>query len=181
MHKAVIFLSVVLILAMAAMGAYIWQNEQDKKSLLAQIATPEPSPLVFEVPTSTPEPLAASNSGTVPNTATTGSITGSISFPSEGIPAMEVCAEDSVTAKTYCTDEMLEDAQYQNGMGYRLDVPAGQYTVYAKLPNDSYKAYYNEFVTCGLSVDCPSHKAIMVKVTAGNATSKVDPQDWYNQ
>lgn len=181
MHKAVIFLSVVLILAMAAMGAYIWQNEQDKKALLAQIASPEPSPLVFDIPTSTPEPLRASDSSTTANSMPTGSITGSLSFPSEGIPDMEVCAEDSMTAKTYCTDELLEDAQYQNGMGYRLDVPAGQYTVYAKLPNDSYKSYYSEFVTCGLNANCPSHKPITVKVTAGNTTSKVDPQDWYNQ
>lgn len=179
MNKLVYFLTAVLILSMIAMGAYIWQNEQDKQSLRSQLATPTPTPQEFEVPTATPlaSPMASNSADQV----STGSIIGSISFPSEQIPEMQVCAENTNSAQTYCTDEMLEDSQYQNGLGYRLDVPEGSYTVYAKLPNDSYKAYYSEFVTCGLKASCVSHDPITIVVTADKTTDNIDPQDWYNQ
>lgn len=65
-------------------------------------------------------------------------------------------------------------------------VPAGKYYVYAYIPGGGggydadYRAYYDKFVTCGMSVSCTSHKWIVVTVKAGKTTSKVDPQDWYN-
>jgi len=51
------------------------------------------------------------------------------------------------------------------------------------VPNfgNGYKAYYSEFVTCGLSVDCASHEPIIVEVKSGQTTDGVNPQDWYNQ
>lgn len=180
MHKATIFLSIVLLLAMAAMGAYIWQNEQDKKALMAQLnAVPEPQPL--EVPSilsNTEEDLTATETATPSDS---GTITGSLSFPSEQIPELEVCAENLATHQEICTTDMLKEAQYTYGVGYKLDVPAGSYYVYAKLPNDSYKAYYNEFVECGLSVECKSHTPIEVTVTTDEVTTGIDPQDWYNR
>jgi len=48
-------------------------------------------------------------------------------------------------------------------------------------PGDDYKAYYSEFVTCGLSVNCPSHKPIPVAVKTGETVNDIDPQDWYKQ
>ena len=127
----------------------------------------------------------ADNGGEEKPAPTTGTIEGSLSFPSEGIPSnLTVCAENNSTKKKYCTKEHLQDEKYTIGVGYKIEVPAGKYLVFAYLPPDTGKpadrAYYNEFVTCGLSVDCTSHKPIVVTVTAGKTTSGVDPQDWYN-
>ncbi len=42
-----------------------------------------------------------------------------------------------------------------------------------------YRAYYSDFVTCGLNVNCPSHQPIAVEALAGK-TVTADPHDWYN-
>lgn len=43
------------------------------------------------------------------------------------------------------------------------------------------RAYYSDFVICGLDAKCRSHKPIVVEVTAGAAVKSVHPQDWYNR
>ena len=111
----------------------------------------------------------------------TGTIEGSLSYPSEGIPEdLIVCAENTVTEQSFCTSQHLKNSKYTYGVGYKLEVVEGVYLVYAKLPNEEQLAYYSEFVTCGLSVNCPSHKPIEVTVTGGETTTDVDPADWYN-
>ncbi len=192
MQKGTLFLSIVLIMMITAVGIYIWQNEQDKQQLLStidQITTvdtnaPSPTPS-DDLDINTQPTLVGSQSAMLATTsgelANYGTITGSLSFPSEEIPEMTVCAEAINTKEEFCTNERMTGDDYQYGLGYNLYLPAGEYFVYAKLANDPYKAYYSEFVTCGLSVDCPSHQPIKVTVTAGETTSGVDPQDWYNQ
>lgn len=115
--------------------------------------------------------------------AENGTIEGTLSYPSQFIPEdMQICAEDTNSADKYCTDEHIADSKYTTGFGYQLDVPAGTYNVYAYLQSDpEYRAYYNEFVTCGLSVDCESHQVIDVEVEAGETVSGIDPGDWYNR
>ncbi|KKS31192.1 hypothetical protein A2380_03295 [candidate division WWE3 bacterium RIFOXYB1_FULL_43_24] len=115
-----------------------------------------------------------------------GVITGSLGYPSEFIPeTMEVCAVSVVTPDTYCSDEHIKDSIYTNGVGYRITVPAGEYYVYAHVPNQpdqtgqTYKAYYSEFVECGMDVSCSSHEPVKVSVGQGQITDKIDPQDWY--
>lgn len=69
-------------------------------------------------------------------------------------------------------------------LSYKLKVPVGEYNVYSSLAdgvnklNDS-KAYYSEFVTCGLNVKCKSHKPIVVSVEKNKTVSGIDPVDWY--
>lgn len=110
-----------------------------------------------------------------------GKITGSLSFPSETIPEnMVVCAKNLQSGEEICTDAHIEGDQFTYGRGYELEVPTGTYEVFAYLPLDpNRKAYYNEFVTCGLSIDCESHEPIPVAVSAGQSVEGVDPQDWY--
>jgi len=112
----------------------------------------------------------------------TGFIEGSLSNPSEFIPEnMVICAENTATKKLYCTEEHLKDKKYTYGIGYKIEVPAGDYFIYAYLPEDKdYKAYYSEFVTCGFEVSCPSHEPIKVTVEINQTESNIDPQDWYN-
>ena len=114
-----------------------------------------------------------------------GTITGSLSYPSEFIPEkLTVCAENVYNRGIFCTQDHIKNAKYKYGVGYKLNLPTGSYYVYAYLPNDSsnkdvYKAYYSEFVLCGLDYSCQSHEPVSVDVKSGSSVSNVDPQDWY--
>lgn len=117
------------------------------------------------------------------NEGVTGKITGSLSYPSHGIPEiMQVCAENLSTKKVYCTDKQISGQQYQYGKGYEIVVPTGSYHVYQYIPaNDQYlsgKAYYTEFVTCGQTVGCDDHTKIVVQVKANQTVSNINPWDW---
>jgi hypothetical protein len=117
-----------------------------------------------------------------------GVIEGSLSYPSEFIPDdMTICAENLATKKIYCTDKHLNARKYRYKVGYKLAVPPGDYHVYAQLPDPArygatypkdYRAYYSEFVKCGMSVECKDHTPIVVIVKSGSTTSGVDPWDW---
>jgi hypothetical protein len=118
-----------------------------------------------------------------------GAIEGSLSYPSEFIPPdLTICAENLATRKIYSTRKHLKAKKYQYQMGYKLEVSPGDYHVFAYLPDPArygagyskdYRAYYSEFVKCGLSVNCTSHAPITIKVKSGETVSGVDPQDWY--
>jgi hypothetical protein len=111
----------------------------------------------------------------------TGFIKGSLSYPSEQIPPeLVTCAQLIEGNNTICTNEQISSEEFTYGIGYELKVPPGNYYVYSNIPNQDYKAYYSEFVTCGLSIECQSHKPIIVTVVEGKTVSNVDPHDWYN-
>lgn len=111
-----------------------------------------------------------------------GSISGTLSYPSEGIPAQRVCAElISDPATMHCTDtaDDVHDYTIRN-------VPPGRYYVRASIKNpaelgitDAGKAYWDQFVVCGLKYGCKDHTKIPVTVGSGQAVIGVDPQDWY--
>ena len=119
----------------------------------------------------------------------TGVIEGSLSYPSEFIPPdMTICAENLATKKIYSTNKHLKAKKYQYKVGYKLEVPPGDYHVYAYLPDPAkygasyskdYRAYYSEFVKYGMTENCPSHEPVVVKVKSGETVSGIDPQDWY--
>lgn len=159
-----------VLLVLVAGGAYYLGKRvapsSQKSGQIATSTTPKPTP--------TPTQSALQ----------TGTIEGSLSYPSEGIPQdLQVCAETLIGVQFECTSTHIQDSKYTYGSGYKLELPPGKYYVYAQVPsfNSGYKAYYSEFVTCGLSINCPSHKPIEVEVTAGATLTGVDPQDWYNQ
>ena len=118
-----------------------------------------------------------------------GVIEGSLSYPSEfNPPDMTICAENLATKKIYSTNKHLKAKKYQYKVGYKLEVPPGDYHVYAYLPDPAkygasyskdYRAYYSEFVKCGMTENCPSHEPVVVKVKSGETVSGIDPQDWY--
>jgi hypothetical protein len=119
-----------------------------------------------------------------------GVIEGSLSYPSEFIPDdMTICAEDLATKQIYSTNKHVKAKKYQYKVGYKLTVPPGDYHVYAQLPDPArygatytkdYRAYYSQFIKCGLSVECQDHTPIVVKVKSSETVSGIDPQDWYN-
>ena len=111
---------------------------------------------------------------------TTGTITGFVSYPSEFIPdGMTICAEPDADTDSYCTTELIEHAA--SLPTYELELPPGGYYVYAYDADGDpdYKAFYSEFVTCGLSIECTSHDPILVTVVAGETLEDIDPGDWY--
>jgi hypothetical protein len=117
-------------------------------------------------------------------TDVTGIIEGSLSYPDESIPSdMKVCAENIFYSdEIYCADQLINDPKYTNSTGYNITAPVGSYYVYSYLPSaPDQKAYYTEFVECGLSVDCTSHDELIIDVYPNETTDKVDPIDWYNQ
>ena len=124
---------------------------------------------------------------TTPDTVTVeevkvGTIEWSLSFPSEWIPPeIEICAKNTETEKSLCTTKHIKDPKYTYGTGYKIEVPAGKYTVTAQLPDSTYRGLYSEFVTCGLKADCPSHALITVLVIGGQTVENIDPTDWYSQ
>ncbi|MDP2045229.1 MAG: hypothetical protein Q8L00_03345 [Deltaproteobacteria bacterium] len=118
-----------------------------------------------------------------------GVIEGSLSYPSEFIPDdMTICAENLATKKIYCTNKHLNARKYRYKVGYKLPVPPGDYHVFAQLPDPArygatypkdYRAYYSQFVKCGMSVECQDHTPIVVQVKSGETASGIDPWDWY--
>ena len=167
MNKGIIIgIGVALVIGLAG-GAY-WLVTQPKiPPQIPPTLTPSPSPLPTKAASPTPLPK-------------NGTIEGSLSYPSEFIPEeMEVCAENQSTKEVHCTSKHIQNPKYTYGVGYMLEVPAGTYLVYASLPGDDYQAHYSEFVTCGLSVDCPSHEPIPVEVEVGETVSNIDAVDWY--
>ena len=116
-----------------------------------------------------------------------GFIDGSLGYPSEGIPEMKICAENISTQALTCTNQKINNRKYTYGEGYRIEVPAGTYHVFASLADPeaggsaftNYRAYYSEFVRCGLDAKCTSHAPIEVIVRANQTVSQIDPIDWY--
>ena len=118
-----------------------------------------------------------------------GTIMGSLGYPSDFIPPdMVICAQNLATQKKYCTNQHLKSKKFTHGVGYRLEVPVGKYVVYAYLPHPEkygagfprdYRAYFSEFVKCGMRAECTSHQPVVITVKQGAVLSGIDPQDWY--
>ncbi len=170
------WIATITLVAIIVIGAKVLMMTNTPEKLVALPAITEaitPAPTIIPVTQALTSTTSTSNQK--------GTIEGSLSYPSEMLPEnMEVCAENVEAQQTICTTEKIKDKKYTYGTGYKLQVPAGNYFVYARIPKNDYTAYYDEFVTCGLQASCPSHKPIEIEVKANQTTSKVDPQDWYN-
>ncbi|GAB4566087.1 MAG: hypothetical protein Fur0017_04290 [Anaerolineales bacterium] len=105
----------------------------------------------------------------------TGSISGNLSFPSEGIPPLLVVAFNSATGQYYWVQTT------QNQTAYQIDnLPVGKYTVFAyALPDGKIVGAYDQFYVCGLHQGCTDLSLIEVDVQAGVVTSNINPGDWY--
>jgi hypothetical protein len=105
-----------------------------------------------------------------------GAISGTIGYPSEGIPPMTVYAMKQGDKTTY-----FKLNTKQNQQTFTLtDLPVGTYVVFA-YPQDTEALVggYSKAVPCGLAVDCKDHSLIPVVVTANKTTPNVAIKDWY--
>lgn len=108
--------------------------------------------------------------------AATGSISGQLSFPSEGIPPLLVVAFNTSTGQYYWVQTVQDQTTYQ------IDgLPPGKYTVFAYvLPDGKLVGAYDQFYVCGLQQSCTDLSLIEVDVQAGIVTPNINPGDWYN-
>ncbi|MFA5828858.1 MAG: hypothetical protein WC841_05895 [Candidatus Shapirobacteria bacterium] len=136
----------------------------------------------LESASTTPVTQNASTSSATPavsGSQTKGIISGSLIYPSEQIPQdLGVCAQRIDSPELVVCTNQTKDSKFQYGVGYELSLDPGNYYVYSFLANA--KAYYTEYVLCGLKAECKSHTKIPVVVTAGSHQDNVLPHDWYD-
>ena len=197
-NKIVLFALSVLVLAsmFCSAGDLIPQGAEATLQALTQqvpalqtevakqltLAAPSATPTSNVQATDTVTPGGTDNIPTnTPPGGQSGSITGQLSFPASGLPAMAIVA--------YHVGGAPNDYHYvttAQGQGtYQIDnLPVTSYYVVAySLGGGGFTAGlaggYSQAVPCGLSVDCTDHSLIAIQVNAGQATSGIDPGDWY--
>lgn len=124
--------------------------------------------------------------------AQSGKITGKLTYPSDGIPTdMVLCVTvTSLYAEpTFCSNDKTSSLTAAKiafklnyrGASYSVSLPAASYYIYAKTSEmRGHKAYYNDFVKCGMSVECTSKTPIVVKVKAGQTRSGITVGDFWD-
>jgi len=151
------------------------------------IATPIPSPnldaivaqtfaaltvqAVLEQPTATavPSPLPTDTP-----TPALGSISGTLSYPSQFIPPLRVVAFLVDSSGYRYVDTAENQTTYQIG-----GLAPGSYHVVAYTLDGALAGGYTQMVLCGLRVECTDHSLIKVLVHPGQDTPNIDPADWY--
>lgn len=129
--------------------------------------------LPAEVPQQLPNEIPLATEVGEP-TGTDGAITGSLSYPSEGIPPLKVVAFDAGSGDPVAT---LETESGQST--YSLSVPMGAYYVVAYTLDGQLAGGYTLAVLCGLGAECTDHMLIPVGVAPGIGPEDIDPADWY--
>jgi hypothetical protein len=103
-----------------------------------------------------------------------GTVTGSLSYPSEGIPPLRVVAFDALSLDPAASVETVAGQS-----SYSIPLPGGVYLIVAYTLDGRLAGGYTAAVLCGLSVDCTDHQLIAVPVAGGMAVDGIDPGDWY--
>ncbi len=115
----------------------------------------------------------------VPHGAPTAVLEGRFMYPACSSPKdLRVCAEDRRSGEKHCTGPVAPGADT-----FRLTVPAGRYSVFAESHEGrpGYRAFYNESVRCGLTVDCKDRSPVLVVAEAGHRIQNVNPADWFGE
>jgi hypothetical protein len=123
-------------------------------------------PALPALPTGAPDGLPVVDSG--------GTITGNLSYPSEGIPPLRIVAFDLLSMDPAASVDTVAGQST-----YSLSVPDGIYYVVAYTLDGRLAGGYTGAVECGLSVDCTDHALIPVPAAGGLAADGIDPGDWY--
>jgi len=104
-----------------------------------------------------------------------GVIEGSLTYPSEWIPdELVACAKNLDTDIIYFTKlQYFEDNKYKYHAGYKLRVPAGEYSAYGwyLVGSESYTYFpYTEYVKCGMDYETCKDKSIIEFTVKENET-----------
>jgi hypothetical protein len=125
--------------------------------------------------------LSADSTESIPMPQETGFIRGTVWHPQDPIPNdLIACAAELNTQLEFCTQEQRSGVGFTDTYAFQLEVPIGEYYVYSyRTSQPNLKAYYSEFVTCGLRGDCPSHARLIVQVEEGVTINDIRPHDWF--
>lgn len=115
-----------------------------------------------------------------------GRIEGTTNYPSEYIPVQIVCAEPVSGGQETCVEAPAGDNELLSPP-WSIEVPAGDYYVSSHLKDPSdmgsdlgdYRAYYTQYVICGMDITCKDHSKVAVSVTSDRTTADITPYDWY--
>lgn len=113
-----------------------------------------------------------------------GYVKGTMTYPAAGTPDdIDICAENLDTGEIYCKSNQKRDDMRDATVEYTLILKQGFYYIYSTAPSiwhgpKDYKAYYSEYVVCGGTAECTSHKPIVVEVKKGQTLENIDPIDW---
>jgi hypothetical protein len=116
--------------------------------------------------------------------STSGTVKGTVCYPSEYIPAMNVYLKNKETGKIYS----LDINENQKPFKFKK-VPEGNYIAFAytvqKISIDSNNKSaiasggYTHAVPCGLTVECKNHSLLIFKVEKGKTTKGIQICDWF--
>lgn len=160
MQKATSFILTVIVLIACAPAATLPSGVEDALPATAQAMTAQ-------------APLATATLSSSP-----GSITGTLGYPAEGLPAMRVAAFDQATKRVYYVDTVV------NQNIFRLeDLPPGEYLVVAySLGGDGFPVGlaggYTQYIVCGAKPTCTDHSLAPVTVLPGEDTFGIHIGDW---
>ncbi|MBK5208836.1 MAG: hypothetical protein JJE44_04935 [Flavobacteriaceae bacterium] len=115
--------------------------------------------------------------------STTGTVKGTVCYPSEYIPAMDVYLKNKETGKIYSLDIKENQKPFKF-----IKIPEGNYIAFAyTVQEDSTDSNnkssvvsggYTKAVPCGLTVECKDHSLLIFKVKNGNTTKNIQICDW---
>lgn len=170
------FLFVMLVIALFIAACIPSQEQIDQFMQAAPASTQDIDQIVqatfqaltAQAPTATAAPAQA-------DAATTGGLSGRLSYPSSAIPAQLVVAFNINTSDYYWTQTAFNQSDYQlNGL------PPGAYHIVAyALPDGKLAGRYDQFYLCGLAQGCDNDNWVDVQVLAGVVTPNIDPGNWY--
>ncbi len=117
--------------------------------------------------------------------STGGTVRGTVCYPSDYIPAMNVYLKNKETSKIYS----LEVKENQKPFKFKK-VPEGNYIAFAYTVQEISTDHnnktsianggYTHAVPCGLTVDCKDHSLLIFKVEKGKTTKNIQICDWFD-
>jgi hypothetical protein len=114
-----------------------------------------------------------------PPVKTTGTIEGHLVHPSSHVPLdLIIMAENIDSGQEYWSGGVIQDSKYASGFGFLVEVPPGNYHLYARDPDNSHKAYYDVYVQSNYAVN--SSEKIVVSIAAGEHVSDAVIGNWWN-
>lgn len=177
---------VVLLVLIGGISAWIWRGDGATKTANVKDSTPtnqNQRQLASNDNQSTVTPSASSAGfpalSPSPSAPQFGFIKGDMTYPSDAIPDdMVVCAENIDTTEVTCTKQR---SGWQSSVSYSLKVSPGRYYVFGVLlkQDKGERAYYTDFIPCGMDVKCKSHQRIMLEVKAGQNLTGIKVGDWW--
>lgn len=134
----------------------------------------EATPCPESTPCPSPEPCPVCEPTPTPTPVHTGSISGSLNYPSEYIPSQRVVAYNESTGYYFWVTTALGDASYKIS-----GLPPGNYKVISYLmDSDNTKAGYTVYAACNYTC-AEDHTLVIFELKDGEQKTGIDPIDWY--